>query len=111
MNFLKKVSYAKKWKKGIKELKQLSDPPKRIVVEMVGGGDMPKGPSGPKGFRAQMTSRPEGPPGLRASSPRASSPRASRPEGLNGLEAVLPFKLAFCCFSSCFAILAHVLAF
>jgi len=44
------VSYAKKIKKKEKGLKQLSDPPERIVVE--GGSDRPEGPPGPKGLQA-----------------------------------------------------------
>ena len=46
-------------------MKQLSDPPKRIVVEMVGGSDRPKGPSGPKVPQAGRAYRPERPPGLK----------------------------------------------
>ena len=59
-------------------MKQLSDPPKRIDVEMVGGSDRPKGPPGPKGLQAQRDSRPEGPLGL----------QASRPKGLPGLKGL-----------------------
>ena len=46
MNFQKKSVIRQKIEKLEKGLKQLSDPPKRIVVEMVGGSDRPKGPPG-----------------------------------------------------------------
>ena len=49
MNLKKKVIHTKK-KKLKKGLKQLSDLPKRIVVE--GGSDKPKRPPGPKCLQA-----------------------------------------------------------
>ena len=52
MNFQKKMSYAKKSK--IRKKKPLSDPPKRIVVEMVGGSDRPEWSLGPKGLQAVL---------------------------------------------------------
>ena len=58
-------------------MKQLSDPPERIVFEIVGGSDRPKGPPGPKGLQARRASRPEGPPGPKG----LQAQRASRPKG------------------------------
>ena len=55
------MKFPKKLKK--QEKLKLSDPPERIVVEMVGGSDRPKGPPGLKGLQAQRASRLEGPPG------------------------------------------------
>ena len=49
MNFQKKSVICQKIKKWEKGLNQLSDPPERIVVEMLGGSDRPKGPPSPKG--------------------------------------------------------------
>ena len=60
--------------------KPLSDPPERIVVEIVGGSDRPEGPPGTKGPQARRAPTPEGPPGLKG--PQAQ--RAPRPEGLPG---------------------------
>ena len=67
-------------------MKQLSDPLKRIVVEMVASSDRPAGPPGPKGLQARRASMPKNfhhPKCLQAR--RASMPknfqarRASRP--------------------------------
>ena len=44
MNFKKKSVICQKIEKLEKGLKQLSDPPERIVVEIVGGSDRPKKP-------------------------------------------------------------------
>ena len=41
-------------------MKQLSDPPKRIVVEMVGGSDRPEGPPSPKGLQPRGVKRAAG---------------------------------------------------
>ena len=41
MNFQKKSVICQKIKKWEKGLNQLSDPPERIVVEMLGGSDRP----------------------------------------------------------------------
>ena len=46
MNFQKKSVIRQKIEKLEKGLKQLSDPPKRIVVEIVSGSDRHKGPPG-----------------------------------------------------------------
>ena len=46
MNFQKKSVICQKIEKFEKGLKQLSDPPERILVEIVGGSDRPKGPPG-----------------------------------------------------------------
>ena len=46
MNFQKKSVIRQKIEKLEKGLKQLSDPPKRIVVEIVGGSDRPERPPG-----------------------------------------------------------------
>ena len=73
MNFQNSV-ICKKIKNQEKGLKQLFDPPERIVVEMVGGNDRPPGS---KGLQAQRASRPEGPPGLKG----LQALGASRPEG------------------------------
>ena len=77
-------------------MKQLSDPAKRIVVEMVGASDRPKGPPGPKGLRAQRASIPKGPPGPKGSRPGGpEAQRTPRPEGPPGHFAVLARALPF----------------
>ena len=77
-------------------MKQHSDPPERIVVELVGGSARPKGPLGPKGTQAQRA-------------PRLAFCRFGSHSAV--LARVLPFQLAFCRFNSPFAILARVLPF
>ena len=46
-----------------KDLKQLSEPLKRIVVEMVAGSDRPEGPLGLQGLQACRTGKPVETPG------------------------------------------------
>ena len=40
-------------------MKQFSDPPKRIVFEMVGGSDRSEGPPGPQGLQYDVQNPPE----------------------------------------------------
>ena len=77
-------------------MKQHSDPPERIVVEMVGYSDRPEGPPGPKGTQAQVA-------------PKLAFCRFGSHSAV--LARVLPFQFAFCRFNSPFAILARVLPF
>ena len=89
-------------------MEQLSDPLKRIVVEMVGGSDRPTGPPGLQGLLAHRAFGPAGPPGLQSLRAR----RASRPKSLQAsqnlsktLQAVLACVFPY---SSRFAVLARV---
>ena len=77
-------------------MKQHSDPPERIVVEMVGGSARPEGPPGLKGLQAQRA-------------PRLAFCHFGLCSAV--LARVLPFQLAFCRFNSPFAILGRVLPF
>ena len=95
MNFLKKSVIHKKIEKKEKGLKQLSDPPEKILVEMVGGSDRPAVPPAPQGLQAQMASKPggpSGPEGLQALK-GLQAQRVSRPGGPRGLRGFQAQKL------------------